>query len=138
MSDSNTAQVCETTLSSSAVEGYHAQRLERIRTQVPVLLEKLKRQGVARITAHYDGSGDRGVIEEVCCLDDHGTDIAIGVVTLVNVADLFVDLLETRYCLWQDGDGSDGELSWLIDNNTLSRRHRERFIDHRLSEHTGV
>lgn len=70
-----------------------------------ILFQSLKRVGVEKIEAHFDGSGDSGSIDEVTydpdILDEKLKDIVVS---------QFYDILEEKYGGWEIDDGSFGDV----------------------------
>jgi len=82
------------------------------------LLEKLRRLGVEIVTADYDGSGDRGQIE-----DPQFGSREVPAETQKAVLDFFYDALEEVHPGWELNEGSYGTFEWDVRVDAIKLAH---------------
>jgi len=141
MSDSNDLSNALNVTFSASLDQYYRDVFERVRRELPVLAGKLKSIGVASVQVEYDGCGDSGQIEDIVCLDAESKTVALTgktPVTIDQLSDLFYDLIEARHPGWENNDGARGELEWIVETDTLTHTHNDRFTDYHTTEHEGI
>lgn len=141
MSDSKDLSNALPVTYSASLDQYYRDALERVRRELPVLAGKLKSIGVASVQVEYDGCGDSGQIEDVVCLDAESKPVALTgktPVTIDQLSDLFYDLIEARHPGWENNDGACGELAWVLETDTLTHTHNDRFTGYYTAEHEGL
>ena len=141
MSQSNDSTNQVTPTSSPSLEEYYRGVLDRVRRELPAIAGQLKNIGVATVRVEYDGCGDSGQIEDIVCFDTEDNCVKLTGKTPVTddqLADLFYDLIETRHPGWENNDGACGELEWILEPDTLTHTHNDRFTDYHTTEHEGL
>lgn len=87
------------------------------------LLKSLRSAGITELSAHYDGYGDSGNIEE---LDYTPTEIAPSQQTARRVEDLLWGTITQFHAGFENNAGGFGEIHWSIEEDRMSLEHNER------------
>lgn len=100
--------------------------------RVNEIVAKLKAAGVAKATAHYDGSCDSGSVDDVYFYDSADNEINKGMVgpvkdELIKAMDnLACDYLEHRCIDWYNNDGGFGDFTIDVNAGKIVLDHNYR------------
>jgi hypothetical protein len=101
------------------------------------LRQKLVEKGAVTVYAFYDGYADSGGIETVEVNSAAGDLIDLDESLRDQVVDLFYDLLEERFCGWEDDTGANGSFNWDLRTNELQHNHNDRYEEYRTTNLAG-
>lgn len=101
------------------------------------LRARLITQGVAVVTAEYDGYADSGMFNEIDFRAADNTPATVSSELGDEVIDLLYDLLDVRFPWWEDNLGALGDFVWDIRTDALHHRHHARFEDYKTWELGG-
>lgn len=101
------------------------------------LLKRLRDLGVATATAHYEGYGDSGEIEDPAAKDATGKEVALPAEMAEAVKDAAYEYLEQSHGGWEINEGSFGDFSIDVASGRQRLEHNERFESTEYSEVEG-